>query len=122
NPRLLNSLAQEFVDHKFDIKWLMRQIANSGAYQLSSRYNGTYNSAWDTLYARKFVRRLWAEEVHDAIAQSSNIVPSYTLATGGAVNWAMKLPEPLGTPTPRDPDTRFLDSFLRGNRDDQVRS
>ena len=47
----------------------MRAIANSDAYQLSSRYNGTYNSAWDALYARKFVRRLWSEEVHDAIVQ-----------------------------------------------------
>src|SRR5882724_10777390 len=122
NPRLLNSLAQEFVDNKFDIRWLMRTIVNSNAYQLSSRYNGTYNSAWDTLYARKFVRRLWAEEVHDAIVQTSNILPSYTLAVGGPVSWAMQLPEPLATPSTRDPVTTFLDSFLRGNRDDQVRN
>jgi len=121
NPRLLNSLAQAFIDNKYDIKWLMRTIANSSAYQLSSRYNGTYNPAWDTLFARKFVRRLWAEEVHDAIVQSSNIVPTYNIAPSGAASYAMQFPEPLATPT-RDPVTAFLDAFLRGNRDDQVRS
>ena len=122
NPRLLNSLAQEFIDHKYDIQWLMREITNSSAYQLSSRYNGTYNPAWDSLYARKFVRRLWSEEVHDAIAQSSNVLPAYTVAANGTVTWAMQFPEPLNTPTAGNAVTPFLDSFLRGNRDDQVRS
>src|SRR5215471_10294770 len=122
NPALLNSLASQFAANKFDLKWLMRTIANSQAYQLSSRYNGTYNPAWDSLNARHMVRRLWSEEVHDAIAQSSNILPSYTLATGDKVTWAMQFPEPLNTPTPRDPVLSFLDAFLRGNRDDEVRA
>ncbi|MBZ5617669.1 MAG: DUF1549 and DUF1553 domain-containing protein [Acidobacteriia bacterium] len=122
NPRLLNALAQSFIDNKYDLKWLMRSIANSQAYQLSSRYNGTYNSAWDTLYARHFVRRLWSEEVHDAVAQSSNILPKYAVPLNGTLTWAMEFPEPLNTPTPRDPVLPLLDAFLRGNRDDQVRS
>jgi hypothetical protein len=122
NPRLLNALAQSFIDNKYDLKWLMRTIANSRAYQLSSRYNGEYDAAWDTLYARHFVRRLWAEELHDAVAQSSNILPRYTLALNVPATWAMQFPEPLGTPTLRDPVTAFLDAFLRGNRDDQARS
>ena len=29
-------------------------------------------------FARKFVRRLWAEEIHDAMVQSSGTLPSYT--------------------------------------------
>ena len=122
NPRLLNSLAQEFVDHNYDLQWLMREITNSNAYQLSARYNGTYNAAWDALYARKFVRRLWSEEVHDAIAQSSNVLPKYAVAANGTLTWAMQFPEPLNTPTAGNAVTPFLDSFLRGNRDDQVRS
>ncbi|MBS1858058.1 MAG: DUF1553 domain-containing protein [Acidobacteria bacterium] len=122
NPRLLNSLAQEFIDNNYDLKWLMRAIVNSNAYQLSSRYEGTYNPAWDALYARKFVRRLWAEEIHDAIVQSSNVLPSYTVAANGNLTWAMQFPEPLNTPTAGNEVTAFLDSFLRGNRDDQVRS
>ena len=100
----------------------MRAIVTSRAYQLSSRYNGDYDTAWDTLFARHFVRRLWAEEVHDAVAQSSNILPKYTVAANGTLTWAMQFPEPLNTPTPRDPVTGFLDAFLRGNRDDETRS
>lgn len=122
NPQLLNALAQDFVDNHYDIQWLMRTIVNSKAYQLSSRYNGDYNAAWDALYARHMVRRLWAEEVHDAIAQSSNIIPSYTVPLNGTLNWAMQFPEPFNTPAAGNPVTPFLDAFLRGNRDDQVRS
>lgn len=122
NPALLNQLAQDFIDNKYDLQWLMRTITNSQAYQLSSRYNGTYDTAWDTLFARHFVRRLWSEEVHDAVAQSSNILPKYTVAANGTLTWAMQFPEPLNTPTAGNAVTPFLDAFLRGNRDDQVRS
>ena len=121
NPQLLNALAQSFVQNRYDLKWLMRTIANSQAYQLSSRYNGTYNSAWDTLYARKMVRRLWSEKVHDAIAQSSNIIPSYNVVSNGTLSWAMQFPEPLNTPSAGSPVASFLDAFLRGNRDDETR-
>ena len=122
NPGLLNALAQQLISNKFDLRWLMKTMVNSQAYQLSSRYNGTYNAAWDSLYARHMVRRLWSEEVHDAIAQSSNILPSYTLATGDKVTFAMQFPEPLNTPSAGNAVTPFLDAFLRGNRDDEVRS
>ena len=122
NPQLLNVLAQNFIQNHYDLKWLMRTIANSQAYQLSARYNGTYNSAWDALYARKLVRRLWSEEVHDAVAQSTNILPSYTVASNGTLTWAMQFPEPLNTPSAGTPVASFLDAFLRGNRDDEERS
>jgi len=79
NPQLLNALAQDFINSKYDVKALMREITNSQAYQLSSRYNGTWNPAWTPLFARKMVRRLWAEEVHDAITQSSGAIPNYNL-------------------------------------------
>lgn len=119
NPRLLNALAQEFIDGGYDLKKLMRQIVTSRAYQLSSRYPGTWNPAWDKLYARKLVRRLWAEELHDAIVQASNVYPSYRIADGWTVRWAMQLPEPRNLPG--GSTTAFLDSFLRGNREDQER-
>jgi hypothetical protein len=126
NPQLLNTLAQDFIDSKFDLKALMREIANSKAYQLSSRYDGTWNPAWENLFARKMVRRLWSEEVHDAIAQSSGIMPTYNMGTVfGTVNWAMQFPEPAGlTGTPDGNNgavNNFLNAFLRGNRDDQTR-
>ncbi len=119
HPRLLNALAQDFIDGGYDLKRLMRQIVTSRAYQLSSRYPGEWNPTWDKLYARKLVRRLWAEEIHDAIVQASNVFPSYRIADGWTVRWAMQLPEPRNLPG--GATTAFLDSFLRGNREDQER-
>ena len=36
HPELLNELATQFVAHKYDVKWLVREIALSDAYQRSS--------------------------------------------------------------------------------------
>lgn len=125
NAQLLNALAQHFIDSGYSVKALMREIANSNTYQLSSRYNGTWNAAWEPYFARKFVRRLWSEEVHDAVAQSSGTFPSYTI-TGFTdqgypkPSYAMQLPDTVNMP-PGDIGSNFLDSFLRGNRDDQPR-
>ncbi len=58
----------------------MRLIANSDTYQLASDYSGTWNPAWDQYFARKFVRRLWSEEIHDSIIPPSILCPSYTVA------------------------------------------
>ena len=122
NPRLLNALAQDFIDSKYDLKALMREIVNSQAYQLSARYDeNAWNASWTTLFARKLVRRLWSEEIHDSIAQSSNLVPAYTVNGIGTVNWAMQFPETFNMPTAGNPVTPFLDAFLRGNRDDEPR-
>jgi hypothetical protein len=101
----------------------MRQIVNSAAYQLSSSYDGQWNDASYSLYARKMVRRLWGEEIHDAVAISSNNIPVYNIATYGTISYAMQFPEPLNLPDGATGNiTGFLDSFLRGNRDDQPRS
>ena len=67
------------------------------------------------------MRRLWAEEVHDAVIQSSFTNPNYSVpgfSTLGFpnINFAMQLPDVVGTPTAAV--SVFLDAFLRGNRDD----
>ncbi len=122
NPRLLNQLALEFQQNGYDLKWLMRQIASSEAYQLSSRYDGQWSAAWEPLFARKLARRLWAEEIHDSVAQASNIIPAYTVRGIGQVRWAMQLPEPRALPDGASGAvTQFLDSFFRGNREDALR-
>ena len=75
------------------------------------------------MYARKLVRRLWGEEIHDALVTSSGIIPTYTNQYYGTLNYAMQFPEPLSMPDGANGNvTGFLDSFLRGNRDDQPRS
>src|SRR5262249_34044705 len=71
---------------------------------------------------RKYVRRLEAEEIHDAIQQATGILNTYTFTapTGGlalpAVQWAMQLPEP-GEPRSNGGVATFLNSFGRGDRD-----
>jgi hypothetical protein len=124
NPRLLNAMAQRFVDTGYDLKTLMRDITNSQAYQLASEYNGQWNVAWEPLFARKFVRRLWGEELHDAVVQSSGVMPAYKVAgfsdSGFPIlSFAMQLPDTVNMPG--GTMNAFLDSFFRGNRDDQPR-
>jgi hypothetical protein len=115
NAQLLNALAKDFIDSGYDMKHLMRLIATSDTYQLSSTYNGSWNAAWEPLFGRKLVRRLWGEEVVDSIALSSNLPAKYNVAGFGAMAWAMQAPEP------KTVQTAFLASFLPGNRDDQPR-
>jgi hypothetical protein len=125
NARLLNALAMDFINSGYSLKSLMREIVNSRAYQLSSRYDGTWDPNSQTLFARHLVRRLWSEEMADAVSQSSGITPAYTNVNWNptTVNWAMKLPEPFNTGGNGSTaaNSIFLDAFLRGNRDDQTR-
>ncbi len=120
HPRLLNALAQDFINSNYDLKSLMRQIVNSRAYQLSSRYDGEWNPTNDRLFARKLVRRLWSEEMFDALTLSSGVPMTFNIpnSTPASVNFAMQLPEPLNT---GNGALNFLNAFLRGNRDDEVR-
>ena len=68
NGPLLDELARDFVAHKFDNKHLIRRIANSYAYELSSIPNET--NAIDTMnYSRYYRRRLRAEVLLDSVIQ-----------------------------------------------------
>jgi Protein of unknown function (DUF1549)/Protein of unknown function (DUF1553) len=116
HPALLRELAQDFIDSGYDLKALMRRIVNSRAYQLSSRYTGTWNPTWERLFARKLVRRLWGEELHDAVVQSSGILPNYNLgAVYGSKSWAMQFPDT------RPVFLQFVEDFMNGNRDEEER-
>ena len=53
-------------------------IAKSSAYQLSSRYPGEWKLDYVPYYARKYARRLDAEEIHDAIVKATNMPPTTT--------------------------------------------
>ncbi|MDP9169520.1 MAG: DUF1553 domain-containing protein, partial [Acidobacteriota bacterium] len=135
NARLLNALAQSFIDSGYDLKALMRLMANSDTYQLASEYNGTWNPAWEQYFARKFVRRLSSEELHDAVVVATNTLPLYTVNSFsndstvygvtspgfGKISFAMQAPDVVNMPDNGGAVSQFLDTFLRGNRDDQPR-
>ena len=135
HSELLDLLAEGFVDNGFDLKWLMRQITNSGAYQLSSRYEGTWSPSYEPLFARHQARRLTAEQLHDAMVTSSGLPIPYPVSRAlGFLPLAMQFPDvqfvPLGERRRGDEvgddfaaaATRFLDNFLRGNREETRRS
>jgi hypothetical protein len=126
NPELLNAMAQWFQQTGYNLRLLMMTITKSNAYQLSSNYPGEWKLEYVPYYARKFVRRLDAEEIHDAIVQATWIMPSYTMDYAGAlyplpaVSWAMQFREPL-EPRTNGPVAQFLNAFGRGNRDQTAR-
>jgi hypothetical protein len=61
HPELLKTLAEQLVAHRFDLKWLLRELANSATYQLADA--GTSKEAMPRWYERARVRPLTAEEL-----------------------------------------------------------
>jgi hypothetical protein len=93
NPELLDALARDLVEHRFDVKHLMRTIMNSRAYQLSAEVTpGNAVDKENLYYARRTVRRLTAEQLADAI----------DFATGTQTKYQGL---PLGTRAIQLPDT-----------------
>lgn len=74
---LLNALANDFVKNKFSLKTLMRTIARSSAYQLSARFPGEWKESYTPYFARRYVKQLTAEQLHDAICQATNVFGNY---------------------------------------------
>jgi hypothetical protein len=66
NEALLKHLTDEFIAHKYDLKWLHRTITNSRTYQLSWRPNPT-NRLDTRNFSRAVPRRLPAEVAYDAL-------------------------------------------------------
>jgi Protein of unknown function (DUF1549)/Protein of unknown function (DUF1553) len=77
NTELLDGLARDFAAHRFSLKHLMRTIARSSAYQLSSRFDGEWKESYTPYFARHFVRQLTAEQIHDAISQATEVFGNY---------------------------------------------
>lgn len=126
NPELLNALADEFIKNNYDLRKLIASIVKANAYQLSAQYPGTWSLALVPYYARKYVRRMDAEEVHDAIVKATGVTTTYQLrdtlnAPTFTVNWAMQLPD-TSEPRGNAQAIAFLNSFIRGDRDVKPRS
>jgi hypothetical protein len=68
NPELLDALAKDFIDHKFSLKHLVKTIAKSRTYQLSSIPN-EFNKHDKQSFARYYPKRMSAEVLFDAVCQ-----------------------------------------------------
>ena len=68
NPELLDALAQHFIASGFDLKALIRDIAQSRTYQLAALPND-FNKTDRQNFSRYFAKRLSAEVLFDAVNQ-----------------------------------------------------
>lgn len=131
NPKLLDCLTRHFIASGYNVKALLREIANSQTYQFSSRYAGAWNPTWEGYFARHNVRRMWGEEVHDSVVIATGVVPTYNVsgfsnastyygvnsAGFGPISFAMQIPDVKVMPDGNGDVSQFLDTFLRGDRD-----
>ena len=107
NPELLDAMARDLIEHKYDLKQLIRTIMLSSTYQLSSEPNeGNIHDQQN--YARAYPRRLLAEVMLDALCS----------ITGAQENFQGL---PKGTRAIQLPDesiaSQFLDTFGRPTRE-----
>jgi hypothetical protein len=66
HPKLLDELARQFVAHDFDLKYMIRAITGSEAYQRSSRVTDS-RQAEPRLFARAASRVLTDEQLYDSL-------------------------------------------------------
>jgi hypothetical protein len=72
NEELLDAAAGNLVEHRFDLKELMRAILQSAAYQRSSQ-SLPQNKPDERFYSRYYPRRLKAEVLIDALSQVTGV-------------------------------------------------
>jgi hypothetical protein len=98
---LLSALADDFVAHGFDRKYIIRTVLNSRVYQLSSRKN-EFNKDDVKYFSHAKTRLLTAEQLLDAICQVTSVPEKYAGLPAGTR--AAQLPSP-------DVDNYFLKVF-----------
>src|SRR6185436_5678740 len=83
NPALLDALAANFVRHGFDLRWLVREIAESRTCQLTS-VTTPANRRDERLFSHACLKPLPAQVFADAVAQVTGVpdqFPDYAAGT-----------------------------------------
>ena len=115
HPELLEALATEFINSNYSVRHIIELIAKSNAYQLSSRYPGEWRPEYERYFAKHFPRRLYAEEVYDAVATATQTqVPMYVEGFSQPIWYATQLPDP-SEPRTNGTIANFLNTFGRGD-------
>jgi len=125
HPELLEALAKDFVDSGYDLQHLFKVIAKSSAYQLSSSFPGEWKDSYSKYFARKFVRRLSAEQVYDAVVKATNMpTPIQIPRMDTRVNYLAQTRGPADVKAAKNLDRAFkkdlqffLESFGQANRE-----
>jgi outer membrane murein-binding lipoprotein Lpp len=79
HPELLEELAKEFVAHNYDLKFLIRAIVHTDAYQRSSEPVGKGTADDLLLFARMPVRGMSPEQFFDSLLKATDYVPAQTV-------------------------------------------
>ena len=128
HPELLEALAQYFRENNYSIRSLLKLIAKSNAYQLSSQFPSEWKASYAPYYARKFVRRLKAEEVYDSLVGATNVFTDVPIrGTDVKVRYAAEAYSPdeliRGVNDPILKEIHFfLESFGQTNRQSSERN
>jgi len=121
HPELLDALAQYFRDKDYSLRSVLALIAKSSAYQLSSRYPGEWKAPYAKYFARKFVRRLKAEEIYDSMVTATGLFNEIPIrGTDFKAKYATETrsPEDFKGKGPGLKDANFfLESFGQNNRE-----
>lgn len=121
HPALLEELTTDFIAGGFNLRTMLRTMALSSTYQLSTVYTpGNWDEAWVPYFARRYPKRLSAEAVLDSVARATAVPVSMPVAGLSSVTKAMALPDTVEAG--RRPEGAFLNQFGRGNRDDIART
>ena len=102
HPELLDLLAEEFVAHKFDVKFLLREIAMTKAYQRSSLLPSGATSVDAKLFATALERRLTADQLFNAVNAAVGEKPTDALKAKFVKAYANQ---------PRDPEDEITPSL-----------
>lgn len=119
HPELLEALAKDFRDHGFDLRYLIRLIVKSSAYQLASHFDGEWKESYAPYFARRLVRRLSAVEICDAISQATGLFDDLPAGSSGRkVKYVMQTysPEDISGKD-LDPLKQLLQFFNQQSRD-----
>ncbi len=82
HPELLDALARHFVEHKYDVRDLIRTVANSEAYALAST-TVPGNEQDNRLFSHQMPRPLTAHQMADALAQATDVVNRFNNKPAG---------------------------------------
>jgi hypothetical protein len=115
HPELLEALADEFIQSNYSIRHVIRLIAGSNAYQLSSSYQGEWKPVYELYFAKHFPRRLYAEEIYDAVITATGTeVPMQVEGFARPIYYAVQLPD-VTEPRSNFSIANFLATFGRGD-------